>query len=129
MASFSEFGNDLHTGKRSFDIVGKRKLWYLIAGALILIAVGALLFLTPVVVRTAAGWPDNPGLTPELIGPGDTVTVTVARRDQLMRIPVKLAEEPGKAWRLEIRPDATPQSGHRDPGLDGLRPWYRRELK
>lgn len=39
MASFSQFGNDLHTGKRSFDIVGRRKLWYLIAGALILIAV------------------------------------------------------------------------------------------
>ncbi|RNE66573.1 protein translocase subunit SecF [Cryobacterium tepidiphilum] len=39
MASFSQFGNDLHTGKRSFDIVGLRRRWYLIAGILILIAV------------------------------------------------------------------------------------------
>jgi len=39
MASFSKFGNDLYTGERSLNIVGRRKLWYLIAAALILIAV------------------------------------------------------------------------------------------
>jgi predicted metalloprotease with PDZ domain len=39
--------------------------------------------------------------------PGDTVTLLVARREQLMRIPVKLDADPGKAWRLEVRPDAT----------------------
>lgn len=39
MASFSEFGNDLHTGKRSFDIVGRRTLWYAVAAVLILIAI------------------------------------------------------------------------------------------
>ena len=38
MASFSQFGNDLHTGKRSFNIVGRAKTWYLIAAAMILIA-------------------------------------------------------------------------------------------
>ncbi|GAB3130322.1 protein translocase subunit SecF [Glaciibacter psychrotolerans] len=44
MASFSQFGNDLHTGKRSFNIVGKRKVWYLVAAVMILIAiVGPLL--------------------------------------------------------------------------------------
>ncbi|WP_144758569.1 protein translocase subunit SecF [Curtobacterium sp. 9128] len=31
MASFSQFGNDLYTGKRSYDIVGRRRTWYLIA--------------------------------------------------------------------------------------------------
>ncbi|MFZ7088024.1 protein translocase subunit SecF [Curtobacterium sp. RRHDQ10] len=31
MASFSQFGSDLYTGKRSFDIVGKRRIWYTIA--------------------------------------------------------------------------------------------------
>ena len=31
MASFSQFGSDLYTGKRSYDIVGRRKTWYLIA--------------------------------------------------------------------------------------------------
>ncbi|PPF86271.1 protein translocase subunit SecF [Subtercola sp. Z020] len=39
MAKFSELGNDLYTGKRSFDIIGRRKLWYAIAGILILISV------------------------------------------------------------------------------------------
>lgn len=38
MASFSQFGNDLHTGKRSFDIVGRRKTWYTVAAVMILIA-------------------------------------------------------------------------------------------
>jgi preprotein translocase subunit SecF len=48
MASFSEFGNDLYTGKRSFDFVGKRKLWYGIAAGLILIAI--------VVPNLRGGW-------------------------------------------------------------------------
>ncbi|WP_150309260.1 protein translocase subunit SecF [Planctomonas psychrotolerans] len=39
MANFTEFGNDLYTGKRSINIVGRRKLWYLIAAIAILIAV------------------------------------------------------------------------------------------
>jgi len=39
MASFSKFGNDLYTGARSLNIVGRRKLWYLIAGVMILIAI------------------------------------------------------------------------------------------
>jgi preprotein translocase subunit SecF len=39
MASFSKFGNDLYTGTRSFNIVGKRRIWFSIAGVLILIAI------------------------------------------------------------------------------------------
>jgi preprotein translocase subunit SecF len=39
MASFSKFGNDLYTGKRSYDIVGRRRIWYTIAVVLIAIAV------------------------------------------------------------------------------------------
>jgi preprotein translocase subunit SecF len=39
MASFSQFGNDLYTGKRSYDIVGKRRMWYIVAVVLIAIAV------------------------------------------------------------------------------------------
>ncbi|TFD71054.1 protein translocase subunit SecF [Cryobacterium fucosi] len=38
MASFSQFGNDLHTGKRSLNIVGRRKTWYTVAAVMILIA-------------------------------------------------------------------------------------------
>lgn len=39
MASFNQFGNDLHTGKLSYNIIGRRKLWYTIAGIMILLAV------------------------------------------------------------------------------------------
>ncbi|MCU1557259.1 MAG: Preprotein translocase subunit SecF [Microbacteriaceae bacterium] len=39
MASFSQFGNDLYTGKRSYNIIGRRRIWYSIAAVLILIVV------------------------------------------------------------------------------------------
>lgn len=39
MASLAQFGNELYTGKRSYNIVGKRKLWFQIAGALAVISI------------------------------------------------------------------------------------------
>ena len=39
MASFAQLGNDLYTGKRSVNIVGRRKLWYTIAIVLMLSAI------------------------------------------------------------------------------------------
>jgi preprotein translocase subunit SecF len=39
MASFSKFGNDLYTGERSIDFVGRRKVWYLIAAVMVLLSV------------------------------------------------------------------------------------------
>ncbi|WP_166984623.1 protein translocase subunit SecF [Canibacter zhoujuaniae] len=36
--SLSQLGNDLYSGKKSFNIVGRRKLWYLIALGLIVVA-------------------------------------------------------------------------------------------
>lgn len=33
------FGNDLYTGKRSFDFVGKRNIWYFIIALLVLLAI------------------------------------------------------------------------------------------
>jgi preprotein translocase subunit SecF len=39
MASLVKFGNDLYTGARSFDFVGKRRIWYAIAAVLILASV------------------------------------------------------------------------------------------
>jgi preprotein translocase subunit SecF len=39
MASFSKFGNDLYTGARSFNIVGRRRIWFSIAACLIAIAI------------------------------------------------------------------------------------------
>jgi preprotein translocase subunit SecF len=43
--NFAQWGNDLYTGRRSYDIVGRRKLWFAISGALVLIS--AVLLLTP----------------------------------------------------------------------------------
>ena len=39
MASFAKFGNDLYTGARSFNFVGRRKIWYAIAAVMILASI------------------------------------------------------------------------------------------
>jgi predicted metalloprotease with PDZ domain len=39
--------------------------------------------------------------------PDDTVTVLVARREQLLRLDVRLGAEPPRQWRLENDPNAT----------------------
>lgn len=39
MAAFSELGFDLHTGKRSFDFIGRWKVWYTIAALLVAISI------------------------------------------------------------------------------------------
>ncbi len=39
MASFAKFGNDLYTGARSINFVGRRRLWYIIAALMILASV------------------------------------------------------------------------------------------
>ena len=37
--SFAKFGNDLYTGARSFNFVGRRKIWYVIAAVMIIASV------------------------------------------------------------------------------------------
>lgn len=39
MISFSQFGNDLYTGKRSYNFVGRYRTWYLIAAVMIIACV------------------------------------------------------------------------------------------
>jgi len=39
MANLTQFGNDLYTGKRSVDFVGRRRLWYSIAGVLMALSI------------------------------------------------------------------------------------------
>jgi preprotein translocase subunit SecF len=39
MSKFSDFGNDLYTGKRSYDFVGKRKIFYVIALVMVALAI------------------------------------------------------------------------------------------
>lgn len=38
MASFAQFGNDLYTGRRQFNFIGRRRLWYGITLVLLVIA-------------------------------------------------------------------------------------------
>lgn len=38
MSSFAHFGNDLYTGKRSFDIVGRQKVWYAVSLVMLILA-------------------------------------------------------------------------------------------
>ena len=42
MPSFATFGNDLYTGRRSIDFVGRRKLWYTIAVVAVLLSLAGL---------------------------------------------------------------------------------------
>ncbi len=50
----------------------------------------------------------------EQYAPGRAVTLLIARRDELMRLPVTLGREQADAWRLEARPEASPeQQAHR----------------
>ena len=42
MPSFAQFGNDLYTGKRSIDFIGRSRTWYLIAAVAVLVSLGAL---------------------------------------------------------------------------------------
>ena len=51
--------------------------------------------------------------------PGRAVTLLVARRDELLRIPVTLGRQPAEAWRLEPRPDATPDQQARRKAWTG----------
>ncbi len=39
MGRFSDLGNDLYSGQRSLNIIGRRKLWYSIAAAVVLLAI------------------------------------------------------------------------------------------
>ncbi len=42
MTSFAAFGNDLYTGRRSIDFIGRRRTWYLASAIVLAIALGGL---------------------------------------------------------------------------------------
>jgi preprotein translocase subunit SecF len=44
MASFSKFGNDLYTGARSINIIGRRRIWFSIAGVIVIICLAFPIF-------------------------------------------------------------------------------------
>jgi preprotein translocase subunit SecF len=41
MSKLKELGNDLYSGQKSFDFVGRRKLWYVIAIVMVVLAIAA----------------------------------------------------------------------------------------
>ncbi|HEY2289749.1 MAG TPA: PDZ domain-containing protein [Thermoanaerobaculia bacterium] len=52
--------------------------------------------------------------------PGGKATLLVARRERLTRLPVTFGEKPKDRWKLEARPDATPeQKAHLAAWLEG----------
>ena len=67
--SFAQFGNELYTGKRSYNIVGNRKRWFAFAGGLVVLSILLLTF-----VRL------NPGI--EFRGGSEFQVANVASVDQ-----------------------------------------------
>jgi preprotein translocase subunit SecF len=39
MSSFATFGNELYTGKRSYNFVGAKKIWFLIAAVAVALSI------------------------------------------------------------------------------------------
>ena len=44
MGKFSRLGNDLYSGKKSINFIGRKWLWYSMSGVIVLLAVGGLYF-------------------------------------------------------------------------------------
>jgi predicted metalloprotease with PDZ domain len=55
----------------------------------------------------------------EQYAPGREVMLLVARRDELVRLPATLGREPVDAWRLESKPDASPEQQARRKAWTG----------
>ncbi|GEL93661.1 protein translocase subunit SecF [Cellulomonas composti] len=84
-AGFAQWGNDLYTGRRSYDIVGRRRVWYLIS-AVLLVASAFLLV--------------KPGLNPGIEFRGGTEFVIAGvegERDQQKAIDTVQSVAPGES--------------------------------
>ena len=93
---FAGWGNDLYTGRRSYRIVGHRRIWYAIAGSLVLIS-GVLLI--------------SPGLNPgiEFRGGSEFTVSGAANPDQDLAV----------ATVKKVSPNESPRVSN--VGSDGLR--------
>ncbi|GCE75162.1 protein translocase subunit SecF [Cellulomonas biazotea] len=78
---FAQWGNDLYTGRRSYDIVGRRRLWFTISA--ILVAISAVLLVKPGL---------NPGI--EFRGGSQFVVSGVSDLDQQLAIDTVLEHAP-----------------------------------
>jgi hypothetical protein len=81
---------------------------------LLLGVVGVLLCFTPFVQKATHTWPENPGVKPEVIGPGDTVRVWVP--DHIHAVNGKWNGTPRAVMVVEGEPDpfALPATAARD---------------
>jgi preprotein translocase subunit SecF len=86
MPSLAQLGNDLYTGARSYDIVGKRRRWFIIAGVVVAISL-ALLFVRQL----------NPGI--EFRGGSEFVVSGTA----------EVSEGPARAAVAEVDPGQVPR--------------------
>ncbi|MBD7916807.1 protein translocase subunit SecF [Cellulomonas sp. Sa3CUA2] len=84
---FAQWGNDLYTGRRSYDIVGRRRTWYLISAVLVAIS-GVLLFVPGL----------NPGI--EFRGGSEFVVSGVDTTDQQLATDTVLAIAPDEVPRV-----------------------------
>jgi len=84
---FAQWGNDLYTGRRSYDIVGRRRTWYLISA--VLIAVSAILLVKPGL---------NPGI--EFRGGSEFTVSGVDATDQQLAIDTVQAIAPEESPRV-----------------------------
>lgn len=80
-AGFAQWGNDLYAGRRSYDIVGRRRIWFTVSA--ILVVLSALLLVKPGL---------NPGI--EFRGGSEFVVSGVEDRDQQLAIDTVLAIAP-----------------------------------
>ncbi|WP_456825734.1 protein translocase subunit SecF [Cellulomonas sp. P5_E12] len=95
-AGFAQWGNDLYTGRRSYDIVGRRKIWFTISTVLVILS--AIFLIKPGL---------NPGI--EFRGGSEFVVSGVADDSQQLAIDTVLV----------IAPDEQPKVT--TIGADGLR--------
>jgi len=84
---FAQWGNDLYTGRRSYDIVGRRRTWYVISA--ILIAISAILLVKPGL---------NPGI--EFRGGSEFTVSGVDTTDQQLAIDTVQAIAPEESPRV-----------------------------
>lgn len=84
---FAQWGNDLYTGRRSYDIVGRRRIWYVVSA--VLIAISGVLLVVPGL---------NPGI--EFRGGSEFVVSGVETTDQQLAIDTVQAIAPEESPRV-----------------------------
>lgn len=86
-AGFAQWGNDLYTGRRSYNIVGRRRIWFTISSILVILS--AIFLVKPGL---------NPGI--DFRGGSEFVVAGVSDKDQQLAIDTVLAVAPTESPRV-----------------------------